>query len=449
MRLHAGILLPSLGRGGVGRVMLTLARALLERGHRIDLVLLRPRGRYGDVPSEAGLYYVRGRRPSRALAPVLKTHPRVAALSPGPLETLREWLALRRLHPGLRLHAGNARRALAAAAYVRAARPDALLSAVTQANVAALLGARLAPVPVAIAIHGDVDRSYSALQRARARALYPEAAAAAAVSRGLAEQAVRRLGLDPDRTRTIYNGLPAAEIARRSAEAPEHPWFSDGGPPVVLAVGRITPQKDHPALVAAFARLRRRRPARLAIMGAGAARSRAALRAAARRLGVAEDTALLDFDRNPFRYMRRAGVVALSSRWEGLGMVLLEAMACGTPVVSTDAPFGPAEILDGGRWGPLVPVGDADALARALGAVLDGAHPPPAELRRRAAEFDTARMADGYERLLADAAAAGPAQSQGRGPKLGLPGVRSGAAMSANSQSSGRVSRGSIISSTP
>ena len=130
-------------------------------------------------------------------------------------------------------------------------------------------------------------------------------------------------------------------------------------------------------------------------------------------------------------------------------MVLLEAMACGTPVVGTDAPFGPAEILDGGRWGPLVPVGDADALARALGGILDGAHPPPEALRRRAAEFDTARMADGYERLLADAAAAGPAQSQGRGPKLGLPGVRSGAAMSANSQSSGRVSRGSMISSTP
>ena len=227
------------------------------------------------------------------------------------------------------------------------------------------------------------------------------------MSRGVAGQAAALLDLEARRVHAIYNGVRAADIRRRSAEAPAHPWFSDGGPPVILSVGRFAPQKDFPTLVEAFARLRRRRVARLAVMGASAERDRRALRAAARRRGVGADVDAVDFDDNPFRYMRRAAVFALSSRREGLPGVLLEALACGTPVVSADAPFGPAEILGGGRWGALVPVGAAAALAAALEHALAGDRPAAAELRARAAEFGMDRMADAYERLLAEVAAEG------------------------------------------
>ncbi len=416
-RLHVGVVLPAPGDGGVGKTMFALAEALAERGHRIDLLLLRQYGRRAEYPAGARLFVVRGLRRPRQVAPALEGRRPAAAYRPGPLAAAREWLALRVRHPEMRVPAKAARDAVAVADYARAERPAALLSGGAAANAAALLGARAARTPVAVTIHAAVAEGYDAATRARARALYPEARAAVGVSQGVAGQAAELLGLDPRRVHAIYNGVRAADVRRRSAEAAAHRWFSGGGPPVVLSVGRFAPQKDHATLVEAFARVRRRRAARLVVMGAGAARDRAALRAAARRRGVGEDVDAVDFDANPFRYMRRAAAFALSSRWEGLPGVLLEALACGTPAVSTDAPFGPAEILGGGRWGALVPVGDAGALAAAIGGALSGDRPAAAELRARAAEFGVDRMADAYERLLVDMATAESVNSDVDGPR--------------------------------
>ena len=413
-RLHIGLVLPSPGSGGVGTTAFALAEALAARGHRIDVLALRQDGRNSEFSSEfsarARLFVVGGRGRAGGAARALEDGRATVVPRPGPPAVAREWTALRLRRPEWRIAAEFARDALAVRAYARAERPDALLPWSLPANRAALLGVRRAAVPVAASIHNCVSERYSeerfgATHLARARALYPRARAVVGVSRGVAGQAIELLGLDPRRVHAIYCGVRAEDVRRRSAEAPAHPWFSDGGPPIVLSVGRFAPQKNFPVLVEAFARLRRRRAARLAVMGAGAERDRAALRALARRLGVADDAAFLDFDGNPFRYMRRAAVFALSSRWEGLGMVLLEALACGTPIVSADAPFGPAEILGGGRWGALVPAGDAAALAAALERALSGDRPAAAELRARAAEFGMDRMADAYERLLADLAA--------------------------------------------
>ena len=405
-KLHLGFVLSALEAGGAESSMLRLGGALIERGHRVDLLLLRPSIHYRRIPNKLRLYYLRGRKPHGDIFAGAKGGAAATPLWIGPLSILRGRRELARRYPNLRLGLGNARDILGVARYARAAKPALLLSALPRADTAAAAGARLEGVPAVISIHIDVAADYDNLKLLRAKKLYREAAAIVAVSRGAAAEAVRSLGLDEARVHAVYNGIPVAEIRRLSREAISHPWFADGEPPVVMTVGRGAPQKDHAALVEAFGRVRRSAAARLLIMGRSSAAYRGNLLAAARRFAVERDVSFLDFDENPFRYMSRAAVFVLSSRWEGLPTVLLEAMACGAPVVSTDAPSGPAEILDGGRWGALTPVGDPAALARAIAHVLAGNRVPADRLRQRAEEFDTLRAAARYEELFAEVAAA-------------------------------------------
>jgi glycosyltransferase involved in cell wall biosynthesis len=164
-----------------------------------------------------------------------------------------------------------------------------------------------------------------------------------------------------------------------------------------MGVGRLNPQKDFGTLLRAFAALRREREARLIVLGEG--EEREALARLAAELGVANDVDMPGFADNPYAHMSKAALFVLSSRFEGLPTVLVEAMACGTPVVATDCPSGPSEILEGGRLGGLVPVGDADALARAMAEALD--RPVPTELLcARAADFAVERAVDRYLELL-------------------------------------------------
>lgn len=400
-RLHVGLVLSGLGGGGAERATLALAAALLERGHRVDLLLLRCVGAYRSaIPDGVRLYFPRRPHSDRGLLRSCRERGiRTRPLPLNPLAAARLWLALRRAHPGL--SAGNALDASLVARYVRDARPRLLLSALPRADAAVLAGrvAGAVTVPVVVAVHTNVSREYSPRQRERARTLYPRADALVAVSRGAARELARALDMDEDGVHVIPNPVPLSEIERLGkAEAP-HPWFREGEPPVILSVMRASPPKDPGTLIDAFARVRRRRSARLAFLGAFPEPYRAELRARAARLGVADDLAFPGFDENPYRYVRRAAVVALSSRWEGLPLTLVEAMACGTPVVSTDSPHGPREILEDGRWGALVPVGDAAALARALEETLDGGHPSAEALVRRAAAFSPERAAAAYENL--------------------------------------------------
>jgi len=154
-----------------------------------------------------------------------------------------------------------------------------------------------------------------------------------------------------------------------SKERPEHQWFRDGEPPVVLGVGRLVKVKDFRTLIDAFERVRRKRVVRLMILGEGPEKQELASRI--RELGLDFDVEMPGFSLNPYSFMRYASVLVLSSRWEGFGNVLVEAMACDTPVVSTDCPGGPREILEGGKHGLLAPVGDAQAMATAIERQLD------------------------------------------------------------------------------
>jgi glycosyltransferase involved in cell wall biosynthesis len=238
------------------------------------------------------------------------------------------------------------------------------------------------------------------------RGAYLAADAIVTASIGVADRLAAHTGIPRDRITTVYNPVVAPDLLVKARGPVDHPWFAPGEPQVILGVGRLLPQKDFATLIRAFAGLRSRRPARLVILGAGLESERAALKTLATDLGIAHDVEIPGFAQNPFAYMSRAAVFVLSSRYEGLGNVLIEALACGTPVVSTDCPSGPREILEDGRFGPLVPVGDEVALARAIEEVLDDPSPPE-RLRARAARFSVERAADSYLELLLPAAPPG------------------------------------------
>jgi glycosyltransferase involved in cell wall biosynthesis len=214
--------------------------------------------------------------------------------------------------------------------------------------------------------------------------MYPRADTVIAVSDGIAEAIIELTGLPRAQITTIYNPVVDATLLDKASEPIDHPWFTPGEPPVVLSVGRFRMQKDFPTLIRAFALVRSARPARLMILGDGTRRR--ALEALVDNLGLRSDVALPGYAENPLPWMRRAAVFVLSSTWEGLPGVLIEALAAGCPVVSTDCPSGPAEILDRGAYGPLVPSRDPQALAQAILAVLE--NPPDRDrLRQRAALF--------------------------------------------------------------
>ena len=415
-RPDIGFVLPNLAGGGAQRVTLTLAGALAARGRRVGLALLRLEGPLtAALPRGVRVRYRRA--PDReALRGCRERGVEARPIAGGPLAAAGAWRAMRRRWPGLpsasaRARAGSVLDALAVRRYLREERPRLLYAAVQRANAAALAAVALedAAPPVVVSEHTSVRAYYGPAQRARARVLYPLAAAVVAVSRGAAEETREALGLDAARVRRLPNPVPVAEVRRRAAEPLDCPWFGAGEPPVILSVGRDDADKDHDTLVRAFGEVRRRRPARLVLLGDFPPPSRARLLAAAEAEGAADGLAFAGYDANPYRWMRRAAAFAFSSRAEALPTVLIEALACGAPIASTDTPHGPREILEDGRWGALAPVGDAGALARAILGALGGGEGSAEGRMRRAADFDAERVAAAYEELFCGLTAARPA----------------------------------------
>jgi glycosyltransferase involved in cell wall biosynthesis len=250
--------------------------------------------------------------------------------------------------------------------------PDVVFATCGGMGVPAVLAARRAAFRGRIVLSErnglvrDQPRWKSRLLVALKRRLFRQADLVTAVSDGVREDVVRRLHLPPLRVTTVYNPVVTPDLERRAAESLPPPW-DEPGRRFVLAAGRLVPAKGFESLLRAFASLRGRDCA-LVILGEGPLRPR--LEALASSLSIADDVALPGFDANPLRWMSRCSAFALSSEFEGLPGVLIQAMACGAPVVATDCPFGPAEIVADGRDGFLVPVGDEGALAGALGRAL-------------------------------------------------------------------------------
>ena len=283
-------------------------------------------------------------------------------------------------------------------AYLRRERPQALLTASHRLNRAAVLARMLSGADVRIALRMGMSLSGLAEHlgpRASRRLFrsmrfwYPRAEAVIAPSAGVGADLQRLAGVATARLHVIPNPIVNTALHAHAAAALDHPWFAVGEPPVILGAGSLEPRKDFATLVRAFARLRGERSARLIILGEGSERAR--LDALARELGVAADVELPGYMSNPYAWMARARAFALTSQREGSGAVLVEALACGTPVVATDCPSGPSETLQQGRIGPLVAIGDDAGLAAALRGVLD--QPPAADTLRAAAQPFSAHAA--------------------------------------------------------
>ncbi len=394
---HLAFVLDHLGAGGVQKMALSLGRELVARGHRVDLLTCQANGRLlASLAPEIRLFELERGRSLKA---------RIAALraDPGGLRTmLRPVLLSPRVPDVLRYTASLA-------SYIRQHRPEALVAATRPVNLMAVWAARLsgAPLRVLVSERNPPSMALGGSRRWRRRHLpplmartYQFADAIIAVSQDVAADLVALTGIPAGRIATIYNPVVGDGIAALARAPAPHPWFAPGQIPIVLAAGRIADQKDYPTLIRAFADLRRRRSARLVILGEAnnqrkAGDLRDALLGLARELGVASDVDLLGYVANPYAYMARATVFVLASKFEGFGNALVEAMACGCPVVSTNCPGGPKEILDGGRYGELVPVGDGAAMAAAIERAIAGRHVAPS-VRDRAALFTASAAADAY-----------------------------------------------------
>jgi len=352
------LFLPSLRGGGAERMMINLARGFSEQGLEVDLVLAKAEGPYlSQVPPEVRVI---------------------------DLDSSRVLTSL----PGL-------------VRYLRCERPRTLLSTLDHANIVAIWARKLARVPnrLVVRVANNLSESASNAPSLRGRLMprlvqkfYPLADTVVAVSQGVANDLTSTAGLQRERIQVIYNPVVTADLFEKARESLEHPWFVPGEPPVILSVGRLTKAKDHPTLIRAFARIRREHSARLMILGEG--EDRPNLEALIRELDLEEDVSLPGFVDNPFQYMKRASVFVLSSRWEGLPNTLIQAMAVGTPVVSTDCPSGPAEILEGGQWGRLVPVGDVEEMAAAIIATLNDPNHP--DVSKRAQHFGVEKSVQAY-----------------------------------------------------
>ncbi len=389
---------PNLKGGGMQRMMLHLAADLITHGYAVDLVVNQAVGEYLDqVPP--GIRIVQldrsGRRRSRLLT--------LRATPPAAWPALAAPVLLARKPDKQVLYVSGL------ADYLHTRRPDALIAAGFYHNLAALWARRVARMPtrLMLTVRNNLSQELTVknAQRARWRSLppligrmYGLADAIVTVSEGVAEDLAAATGLARARISTIYNPVITPRVLElASAEAP-HPWLRvRDGVPVIVAAGRLSPQKNFPLLLQAFARLRTQRPARLILFGEGNERTQ--LEAQVSELGLGADVAMPGFTDNPYAAFARADLFVLSSDFEGLPAVLIEALACGCPVVSTDCPSGPREILVDGRYGELVPMRDPEALAGAMARTLD--HPPDrAQLRTRGLEFTPMRSTREYLALL-------------------------------------------------
>lgn len=346
------------GHSGVDRAMQHLIPAIAQRGYPVDLLQVRKHGPYLQPPPTG-----------------------VRTIDLGSSHTYSCLPAIIR--------------------YLRKERPVAMLSDKDRVNRTALLARLLARVPTRLILRSGTTISIDLetrgwferwLQRHSMGRLYEYAYNVVVPSEGAADDMSRYTGLNRDKITAVPSPIVPDSLLTAILPIPDHPWFREDIP-LILSVGELCSRKDFETLLRAFALLRRQRPCRLMILGRG--KRRKALMQLAKDLQVQEDFDLPGFVDAPYTYMAHADLFAFTSRWEGLPFAPVEALAVGTPVVSTDCPSGPAEILQHGHYGPLVPVGDVEALVKAMGEVLD--HPlPPAELRKAASPFTVSASTDAY-----------------------------------------------------
>ena len=368
-RGSVALYLPVMDRGGAETVMLRLATALARRGLKTWLVV---HDRHGtlipEVPPEVQVVDLR-----------VSTRRAMVSANIGAIRPL--------------------------ARFLRDHRPDVLMTPFPHANLVAVLARRLADAPTRVVVseHAPLDNALAShrlwrrvvLEKLIGR-LYPCAAAVVAVSQGV-KHTLMVLGVPADRIHVLPNPVLAEDFQRAVEQPVDHPWFSDPSRPVVIGVGRLSPEKDFATLVRAFARIRHATRSRLVLVGEGG--ERPAIEALVTELGLADDVWLAGHQASPCAMIARSRVLVSSSRFEGAPLVVVEALACGCPVVATRT-LGASETLEDGRYGRIVPIGDPGAMAQAIE---DTLHQPidSGPGRQRAAVFTVDNSVAAYLSLFA------------------------------------------------
>ena len=318
---------PTLGQGGADRVTATLLRHFDRERFDVSIALLRVEGEFlEDIGEDTQVHKLAARSLSRSALPL--------------------------------------------ASLLRSERPEVLFCTSSAANIPAVAAHALSGrrCRLILSERNALLRGNATLKRhievQLKRVLYPAADLITVVSQGVGDELVERIGVPKRKISVVFNPVVNEQLREQARESVDHPWFSDDVP-VVLAAGRLVPQKDYATLIEAFARARVTRPMRLFILGDGPLK--AELQATVDSCGVTQDVLFAGFDKNPFKYMARCAAFVLSSKAEGLPGVLIQAMACGAPAIATDSRHGPKEIIaTPGTDGILVPVGDAAAIADSL-----------------------------------------------------------------------------------
>jgi glycosyltransferase involved in cell wall biosynthesis len=357
------VFLATSGHSGVDRIMKNLIRETTSRGINVDLLHVRGHGPYFHEPVEGlrvvdlGVSHVTG-----SLLPLIR--------------------------------------------YLRRERPVGLLSDKDRVNRVALLAKRMASVPVRLVVRIGTTVSVNLSQRSWLQRriqyfsighLYRWADRVVVPSAGAADDLVQVLNLPGHLIRVLPSPIVDQEIFALASEPVDHPWLNDPAVPVILGVGELCARKDFSTLIKAFARVRALRPCRLLVLGEG--RQRQHLEGLVSHLNLEGSVSLPGFAKNPFPFMQRASLLVLSSICEGLPVALVEALALGTPVVATDCPSGPREILADGHYGPLTPVGDEAGLAEAMMRTLDDP-PYSTDLRSAAMDFSVDQATSRYLEIL-------------------------------------------------
>jgi glycosyltransferase involved in cell wall biosynthesis len=351
MAVDLAIFLATSGHSGVDRLAQHLVLALARRGYRVDVLKVRGHGPdLGEVPEGVRIL---------------------------DLGTAHAYTSL-----------------LAVARYLRRERPASLFCDKDRINHTAILaralGQGLRGQRTFLAVSTGTTLSIDCAERGWLHGiktrfstgrLYPYADTVIVTSQGVAEDMAHYTGLDPDLIKVVPCPVVPATAFKGRFTRPDHPWFGDAGPPIIMGLGELCGRKDFSTLVRAFALIQPEYPSRLMILGRGKERDK--LLALARELGVAAAVDLPGFVATPLDYLAQASLFAFTSTLEGLGFALIEALAVGVPAVATDCPSGPREILQNGKFGPLVPVGDHQALAAAMLATLRD--PLPKDVLRQAA----------------------------------------------------------------
>lgn len=325
------LLRPTLGQGGADRVTIILLKHLDRSCFAPTLVLLKTSGEFvDDAPSDVPLLALNSRNIVTAIPPLTQLLSRQ--------------------------------------------QPDITFSTSSGTNITLVIAHRLSRSRARLVLsernilfHGGRSAKRRLVVWLKKR-LYGRADAIIALSQGVKDDLIAELGLAPNKITVAYSPIDIGDIQSRMKEEIAHPWFKETIP-LIVAAGRFVREKDFATLISAFALARKARPLRLVLLGEGPLK--AELEGQTRALGIEQDVWFPGFDKNPFKYMARASVFVVSSQHEGLCTVLIQAMACGAPVISTDYQVGAREIIDCGRDGWIVPVADPDMMSRKILELLD------------------------------------------------------------------------------